>query len=184
MFKTTRSKAFGKAFGLTALGAAVALPLAFTATPAQAATTTTTFNVTATVTSSCTVTATNLAFGSYNVLSASPTNATSTITATCTKGTGFTIALDAGQNAGGASNFSARAMTNGAATPSLLGYQLYTNSAHTTVWGDGTNSSSTVSGTGTGPGAGVSNTVYGEIAANQNVPAGSYSDTVNVTVTY
>ncbi|MGA7964950.1 MAG: spore coat U domain-containing protein [Gammaproteobacteria bacterium] len=173
-----------KAFGIAALGAAVAIPLALVATPAQASTATTTFNVTATVTSNCNVTATNLAFGSYNVLDTAVLNGTSTVAVNCTKDTPFTVALDAGGNAGGATNFSARAMSNGATTPSLLDYQLYTNSAGSTVWGNGTQSSSTMSGTGTGPGSPVNETVYGQIPAGQNVPAGSYTDTVNVTVSY
>lgn len=183
MFKTIRSKALG-VLGTSCIGAAL---LVSVSTTAQAATTTATFKVTANVTSSCSVTATDLAFGTYNVNSTSPTNGTSTISVNCTKGTAFTVAIDAGSNAGGAANFSSRQMSDGSATPNYLGYQLYSNSGHTTIWGDGTNSSSTVSGTGAGPGAGnvVKETVYGQIAAQQNVPAGSYTDsTVTVTVSY
>lgn len=187
MFKSIHSKAFGKASGLAALAAAAALPLAFTPTSAQAATATTTFQVTATVVAGCTVSATNLGFGNYDENATAATNANSTVTVNCTDGVPFTVALDAGQNAGGASNFSARAMSDGTTGDPLLGYQLYTNSGHTTVWGDGTNGSSTVGGTGTGPGSSnaIVETVYGQVPAGQTVLVGSYVDNpVNVTISY
>ena len=67
----------------------------------------------------------------------------------------------------------------------LLGYQIYSDSGHSTVWGDGTNGSSTVGGTGTGPGAAITETMYGVVPAGQTVLTGSYADNpVNVTVTY
>jgi spore coat protein U-like protein len=61
-----------------------------------------------------------------------------------------------------------------------LTYELYQNSAHSTVWGN-------TSGTGvanTGNGTQQSITVYGTVDAGQNVPAGSYSDTVVATVSF
>ena len=183
MFKTIRSKAVG-ALTVSCLGAALLVAIS---SKAQAATTSATFQVSANVTASCSVSATNLAFGAYNVNSTTATTGTSTIAVNCTKGTSFTVAIDAGSNAGGVSNFSSRQMSDGLATPDYLGYQLYSDSSHTTIWGDGTNSSSTVSGTGAGPGTThkVTETVYGQIPAQQNVPAGAYTDgTVNVTVTY
>ncbi len=183
MFKTTRSKAFG-ALTVSCIGVALMVGVS---SNAQAATAVAKFQVSATVSSSCQVSASNLAFGTYNVNSTSATTGTSTITVNCTKGTTFTVAIDAGSNAGGASNFSARQMTDGATTPNYLAYQLYTSNSYSTVWGDGTNSSSTVTGTGAGPGVGnqITETVFGQIPAQQNVPAGSYTDgTVNVTVTY
>jgi len=61
------------------------------------ATSTSTFQVTATVASSCTVTATSLAFGNYTL---AQLDGTSTITATCTNGTTYTIGLDAGTFSG------------------------------------------------------------------------------------
>jgi spore coat protein U-like protein len=65
-------------------------------------------------------------------------------------------------------------------TADYLSYQLYSDSGLTTVWGN-------TSGTGvgvTGTGAAVSTTVYGSVAAGQNVPTGSYADTVAATVTF
>ena len=67
-------------------------------------------------------------------------------------------------------------MSSGAAT---LGYNLYTNPSRTIVWGDGV----TVSGVSSG-GTNVDLTVYGCVAAGHNVHAGTYADTITVTVTY
>lgn len=145
--------------------------------PSNAATATTTFNVTATVVSVCTVTATSLGFGTYNASSGTATDATSTISVTCSNGTTYTTALDAGLGSGAAVN--SRLMTSGANT---LSYGLYTTSARTTLWGDGTLSTSTTSGTGNGSAQAL--TVYGRIPVNQFVTAGSYADTITATVTY
>jgi spore coat protein U-like protein len=71
-------------------------------------------------------------------------------------------------------------MTSGA---NLLNYNLYTTTARTTVWGNGTAGTGVLAGTGTGIVQAV--TVYGRVASGQtSVPAGSYVDTVSVTVTY
>jgi spore coat protein U-like protein len=65
---------------------------------ANALQSTTTFTVSATVLSNCTISATNLSFGTYNPLSASVNNATSTVTITCTKNGASTIGMDNGLN--------------------------------------------------------------------------------------
>ncbi|OWQ92317.1 hypothetical protein CDN99_06835 [Roseateles aquatilis] len=142
---------------------------------------TNTFQVTATINSSCTVSGSNLNFGSAidPLAAATPLDATSTLTVTCSNSTPYAVALNAGANAGGATNFSSRTMLSGAST---LAYQLYLDSGRSTVWGDGTSSSSSKSGTGTGSAQSIS--VYGRIPSLANVVPGSYTDTVTVTVTY
>ncbi|MFT7775004.1 spore coat U domain-containing protein [Roseateles sp.] len=148
---------------------------------ASAGTASNTFQVQATVTTSCTVSGTTLNFGaSIDPLAAvTPLDATSTLTVVCTNTTPYTIALNAGVNAGGASNFSTRKMKSGSNT---LGYQLYTDTGRSTVWGDGTASSSTSAGTGTGSAQTL--TIYGRLPSLANVVPGSYTDTVTVTVSY
>ncbi|MBO9685936.1 MAG: spore coat protein U domain-containing protein [Mitsuaria chitosanitabida] len=148
---------------------------------ANALTVTSTFQVTATITSSCTVSGSTLNFGSTidPLATAVPLDAASTLTVTCSNTTPYAVSLNAGTNAGGASNFTARTMKSGANT---LGYQLYLDSGRTTVWGDGTASSSTKSGTGSG--SAQSLTVYGRIPSLSGVIPGTYTDTVTVTVTY
>ena len=76
-----------------------------------AATATTTFQVTATVLNSCKVTATDLSFCAYDPV-AGALDGTSTITATCTAGTPYTIGLDAGLNSASAVG-TTRAMCSG-----------------------------------------------------------------------
>ena len=144
---------------------------------AHAATASTTFSVTATVLASCNVSAGTLAFGSYSPASGSPTDAMSTINVVCTNGTTYTVALDGGSTA---NNVAARAMND--THSHMLTYGIYTDSARSTVWGDGTGA--TVTQAGTGNGATQSLTAYGRVPAAQFAAAGSYADTVTVTVTY
>lgn len=148
---------------------------------AGAATATNTFQVTATITSACTVSGSTLNFGSTidPLATATPLDGTSTLTVTCSNTTPYAVSLNAGANAGGASNFSARTMKSGSNT---LGYQLYLDAGRSTVWGDGTASSSTKTGTGSGSSQTLS--VYGRIPSLANVVPGSYTDTVTVTITY
>lgn len=147
-----------------------------------AATSTTTFDVTATVADACQVSATNLAFGDINSIAGVDANATSTVTVTCSLGTTYAIALDAGLNESTSGDVTTRRMKNTADATKFLSYQLY-SVAGTTVWGDtaGTNDV-----TGLGTGLGVAATVFGTVPTGQEdtAPAGSYSDTVSVTVTY
>jgi spore coat protein U-like protein len=134
------------------------------------------FTVSATVIKNCLVTASPLNFGSSVGLLTSVVNATTTLGMQCTYGTAYNVGLDAGLNGGGSIN--ARKMMLGA---NSIAYQLYQDSARTTVWGNtiGTN---TVSGTGNGNTQSV--TVYGSVPAQTTPPAGTYSDTIMVTVMY
>lgn len=142
-----------------------------------AAQSTTTFTVTATVSATCGLTATNLSFGSVNVLSGSNIDATSTITATCTNGTSYSVGLNAGTGSG--ATVSSRTMTSGGNT---LNYSLFTNAARTTNWDD-IAGSNVVSGTGNGSGQGL--TVFGRIPSGQTtVATGSYSDTITATIDF
>ena len=161
---------------------ATALPLTMAAIPAYAGTATTTFQVTATVVNSCKInSAGNLGFGNYDPTNATNVTGNSTISVNCTKGDVYTIALDYGANGGSAAN---RIMASGA---NNLNYNLYTDVGLTKVWnnscGVGNNCDG---GTGAGPGGGNAQTytVYGQIVAGQNVPAGSYTDTITLTVTF
>jgi spore coat protein U-like protein len=143
----------------------------------QAATTTTTFPVTATVLKACVVSATALNFGNYDPTSGTATDASSTITVLCTVGTSFTVGLNAGTGSG--ATVTNRGMTNGGNT---LHYALYQDTGRTTNWGNtaGTDTPAAI----VAPVSTSSLTVYGRIAAGQNVAAASYTDTVTVTVNY
>lgn len=163
----------GMALGMLVAGAtALALPNPVTST----------FQVTATVLKGCTVTATPLAFGNYTPTAGAVTNS-STISVACTKTSPYTVTLNGGTTAGG--TIGQRLMTNGTQT---LQYNLYTTSGYTTLLGDGsTAGSANVAGTGAGLSAPATINVYGRLpdnAANQGVPAGTYTDTITVSVAY
>jgi spore coat protein U-like protein len=145
----------------------------------QAASASASLTVSASVASNCTVSTTALAFGTYDPLVANATaslDATGTVTIACTKGAATTIALGLGGNASGAT----RRMADGSSN--YLTYEMYQDSARSTVWG--------TSGAGlltppAAPSKAARNfTVYGRIPSNQDVPAGSYADTVTATVNF
>lgn len=160
-----------------ALGAV--LIVALLCTWAGAVTTTATMQVTANVQATCTVSTGNLAFGNYTGGSASPVDATATITATCPPGQGYTIGLSAGLGPGATT--ATRMMTISGPGSATLNYGLFSDTSHSTNWDDigGTH---TVTGTGNSTGQAI--TVYGRIPAGQNVQTGLYEDTITVTMSY
>lgn len=137
---------------------------------------TATFAVTATVLPACTVVGgVPLAFGV--VTPGVQRDGSVTVTATCTVGTPYTLALDAGTGSG--ATVGLRRMTSGSAT---LDYTLYQDVARTTPWGDGTGGTSTRSSTGTG--LTQTFTVYGRVPSSAVASVGVYTDTITVTATY
>jgi len=132
---------------------------------------------------SCTVGATGVNFGVYNPLSGTPNSATGTVTVTCDVLVGvlasWTVALGSGNSA----SFAPRLLGSGG---SHLAYNLFTSAAYSSVWGDGSGTTTLVSDQRTLiVGSNISNyTVYGRIPAGQDVAAGTYLDTIVVTVNY
>jgi spore coat protein U-like protein len=171
---------FPRTLLITLLAAGVLLASAQSA--AAGTTATATIMVSTTVASTCTVSANPLSFGTYQPGEGSMSGST-TLAVRCTKGAPFSVALNAGTGGG---TVTQRLMSMGA---SKLQYNLYTTAAHTSVWGDGTQSTATVSGTGRGlmSGAAITQTVYGKVPdspANVDLTPGLYTDTITVTVSY
>jgi spore coat protein U-like protein len=165
-------------FRKPALPAATILAAAAFAAPTYATTAGSTLSISAAITANCTVSTSAVAFGNVNTLSGSAVDASGSIIVTCTNGTAWSAA--AGPGGGSGSTVAARAMTSGS---NLLNYSLYSDSGRTTLWGDGTLSTTAI--TGTGSGSAQTSTIYGRVASGQtSAPAGSYTDTVAVTVTY
>lgn len=164
------------------LASAVLVAVAAMSGTAAAGTATSNLPVSATISANCTIDASGgVAFGAYDPIVTNKTTAltaTGTISTTCTNGSSATITLGQGANAGTGSTAAAPIRRMLAGTSNYLSYQLYSNSGMTTVF-DG---STGVAVTGTG--SAVSTSVYGSVAAGQNVPAGSYSDTVVATVAF
>jgi spore coat protein U-like protein len=152
--------------------------------PAPAATATANLSVTATVSPSCIVSTVPVAFGAYDPSATLATDTSGSVSVTCTVGTAYSIALDAGENPATPGNAATRRMlANGS---SHLGYVLYLDAAHATIWGDGNNGTSVnpIAASHTGDGTAQSHTVYGRIPAGQYVEAGAYADMVIATITY
>ncbi len=169
---TLRKSFVGRVIGVFA---GIAVLLALHGATLFAATATATLTVTATVPTECTVTGATLAFGTYSTLSASNVDQTASISVACTSGASATIGLDLGANATG----STRRMSNGAS--GFLSYELYSNSGRTTVWG---NSGGALVNYSASSNAATPFTVYGRVPGSQSSPAGSYTDSVTVTVTF
>lgn len=134
---------------------------------------TTQFTLTVVVEPACTISANPLNFGNY---SGAVVNSTTTLSVTCTSSTPYDVGLNAGTASG--ATVTNRMMTGPGGA--LLDYSLYSNSAHSTNWGNSTGS--WVAGTGTGSAQTL--TVYGQIPANQHTVSGTYTDTIIATVNY
>ena len=158
---------------------ALAAGLAACAAPiAIAATATTTFQVTANVATQCTVSAADLNFGTVDPLGGN-VDQTTTVTVRCTKNTAYTVGLNAGTTSG--ATLAQRLMANGSDT---MNYNLYTDAARSTVWGNSAAAPTWVSGSGAGMGTPQVLTVYGRVASQTTPSPGTYNDSVIVTVTY
>lgn len=97
------------------------------------------------------------------------------LTVQCSNTLAYAISIDKGTNG---ATISDRKLSNGTDT---LDYQLYTTSGRTAVWGDGSTGTTV---TGTGDGTEVTHTVYARIPSQTIQSAGTYTDTVSVTVSW
>lgn len=144
-----------------------------------------TLTVSATVNTNCTVNSPTLTFAAIDPTAGVNSTGTATLSVKCTKGTTLAdIKLGPGANqiAGGS-----RQLANGA---TFIKYGLFQDVAFTTPWGD-----STTTGIGNDMNSGFTAfasvatpetfTVYGQIlAANEDVPANTYTDSVAITVDF
>ena len=149
----------------------------------------TNLNVSASVSNNCTISTTALDFGPYDPIVAqasSDLTGTGTVTITCTKGATTTVGLGLGSNATG----STRRMTDGSSN--YLTYEAYQPPNSTpgtacsysspTVWGT---SGSNLFTPAAAPNKNARTyNVCGSLFAAQDVPAGSYTDTVVATVNF
>lgn len=136
-------------------------------------TATNSFSVSATIDKNCLITTQDVNFGTRGVLSGN-VDATGQVRVTCTNTTAYSVALGVGSYTA-----TTRRMTNGS---NYVVYGLYQNAARTQPWGSDPAGSDTVSGTGTGLTQSLS--VYARVAPQTTPPAGTYTDSVVVTVTY
>lgn len=127
----------------------------------------------------------NLGTINFGSMSSIPSNVdvvsasgTGSVVVTCTPGATVTISMDYGVNGGNATQ---RLMANTTSATQTLGYQLYQNAARTQVWGTGA-LAQTISSF---PLTTQIYPVYARLFAVTPLPtAGTYTDTVTVTLTY
>lgn len=142
---------------------------------ASAATATANLSLSLNVPSTCTVATSAVNFGSYASAGVFGNGA---VTVKCTDMTGYSVAL----NAGGHYDTAFRNMDDG--SNNHLQYLLYKDAALSAEWGDSATYTQGTVQTGIGLGTDQVLTVYGWVTPGATVPAGAYSDTVQVTVTY
>jgi spore coat protein U-like protein len=136
-------------------------------------------------TATCGVNAASTAFGVYDSLGNNNDDTLGSVTISCTGNIGdpvnYSLALSSGQSG----SFASRTMSAGAAH---LGYNLYLDAGHTTIWGDGTSGTSTASGSFNLAFTSDLTTVYvyGRVYGGQNSATVSpgYSDSIVITLTY
>ncbi|MFN7220304.1 MAG: spore coat U domain-containing protein [Burkholderiales bacterium] len=138
----------------------------------------------------CSVTAAAMNFGVYDPLSTIADDSTTTVTLRCIISSlfGSEVVAYVVTASAGTGSFADRWLTSGA---NRLSYNLYVSPAMSpaTVWGDG--SGGTQRFTGSLPAISLANplatanlTVYGRIAARQDVPIGVYSASVIITMDF
>jgi spore coat protein U-like protein len=130
---------------------------------------------------SCTIsTAGGVNFGTYNVLNATPLDSTGSLSFNCSNvNSGDTITIDLDK--GSAASFTPRTLVGGG---TALAYNLYLDAPRTTIWGDGSGGTAHYGPVTPADGTNVTVPVYGQIPSNQNVTAGSYGDTIGVTINF
>lgn len=138
---------------------------------------------TATVNANGIVTGAALNFGSATSIPAN-IDAATTITVRATNTTPYTVGLGNGLNASGAQ----RRMRLGA-TSNYMNYGLYTDAARTNAWSTTTSATTCTGGastcvTGTGAGIAQNVTIYGRVPPQTPPAAGTFTDTVVITVTF
>jgi len=112
-------------------------------------------------------------FGSVPLLT-SNIDTTGSFDVVCTSGIPYSISL----NGGGGGTVNARRM---ALSSTFIGYQLYSDPARSQVWGETLNVDRVI---GTGSGTAQPQTVYARVPPQTTPAAGTYTDTVTISVNY
>lgn len=128
----------------------------------------------------CSVATTPVSFVNYDVFSYVPTYSTGTVVVNCSNPGQHPLPVTISINSGGSGTFNPRQMRAASGTD-RLNYYLFTDASRTVIWGDGTGGTSTVTNMVTRnlPWNAI---IFGMLPARQNLSAGSYSDTLLVTV--
>ena len=122
----------------------------------------------------CAISTTPVAFGTYNVFSATPRDANGTVQINCTPREDIQVTLSRGSS----SVFNPRTLRSGT---NIVNYNLFRDAARTQIWGDGTAGTFTVTGNNV---RNTTLTIFGRVPALQDATIGNYSDTIVATVIF
>lgn len=130
----------------------------------------------------------SLGFGPYDFFAASPNDSLANVSVTCSRDGGpqnNTLLMRVDQGMNGTSVTARRLLHAGGAGDSLA-YGLYRDVGRNNVWGttDNVNTVSTNLSIPNKSSASATFIIYGRIPAGQDVSAGTYRDTVGVTLIY
>ena len=136
----------------------------------------------------CTLSTTAINFGNYNPLSAANNDTTGNIAVTCQiiSGNNAVVSYVIILSTGNSLSYAQRYMNFG---NNQLNYNIYTNTNRTSIWGNGTQSSTTISNSYVlsrqeYPQKTDNFTTYARAPGSQNLPSGVYNDTITVTVNF
>jgi spore coat protein U domain-containing protein, fimbrial subunit CupE1/2/3/6 len=130
----------------------------------------------------CYVTSTPVNFNTYDVFSPIPSDSTGSLTLNCNNPDKKPLPVTIAISSGNAGIFTPRQMrqTTG---PDRMNYNLFIDPSRTTIWGDGTGSTSIVTEVVTRDFI-LNEVIYGRVPAQQNLSVGTYSDILTVTVSW
>jgi spore coat protein U-like protein len=133
----------------------------------------------------CQVSADAVDFSLYDPSRGSPTDTVGNVQVRCSLLglASVLVSYDIHLSTGASGSYAPRHLTSGG---HRLQYNLYTTAARTQVWGDGSGGTAVVSDSYLLGLLTVTRnySVYGRLGALQNVPSGTYGDTITVTVHY
>lgn len=125
----------------------------------------------------CWASSTGVSFGIYDPQAVAPVDTAGSITLECDRREpSATVSVGAGTSG----SFAIRSMMSGSDT---LQYNVFTDASRLQIWGDGSAGTGTIN-VAPFPNRPMTLTIYGRMPPGQNVRAGSYSDTLIVTIEY
>lgn len=120
-----------------------------------------------------------VSFGSYDVFAPTPLRAAGSMTLRCNGNRSYLAQIQLSTGASG--SYAPRQMRAG---PAALGYNLYLDAGATAVWGDGRAGTRSWGPVTLAPHQNHTIPVFGVVPAQQDVPVGSYADSVSVTIIF
>jgi spore coat protein U-like protein len=138
-------------------------------------------------TTTCNGSNVSMSLGAYNGFQATDLDSSAILVVTCTRSGGPpTTSVTVGIGPSAVSGSIATRQLRLVAGTDVLAYNLFRDAGRSLVWGDtvGTNTVSQNISLGNGASGTLSFTIFGRVTALQDVRAGTYNDTLTMTVTF